>query len=72
MPVANAMTLYNTQALFRVFIKVRSGQSLDSTEKRVIDMMTQMHQGEEDVTVRKIEQQEHTVDHGVADRDQRT
>jgi len=51
MPVANAMTLYNTQALFRVFIKVRSGQSLDTTEQRVTEMMTQLHQGEDDITV---------------------
>ena len=51
LPVANTITLYNTQALFRVFFKVRDGQSLNLAEQRILSMMTQLHQGEEDVTL---------------------
>jgi len=50
-PVASAQSLFNTQALFRLFIKIKPNASMDRVEQQVTKMMAQLHQGDEDVTL---------------------
>jgi len=49
-PVASAQSLFNTPALFRLFIQA-PGQPLDDLGKRVLALIAERHQGEADVTL---------------------
>ncbi|WP_409420015.1 ABC transporter permease [Pseudaeromonas sp. ZJS20] len=50
-PVGSAQALYNTQALFRLFIQARDGQPLSPLAQRLEQLMRQRHQGSLDVTL---------------------
>ncbi len=50
-PVASAQALFNQQGLFRVMIEGQSAETLEQTRDRVIALITQRHEGDEDVTV---------------------
>ena len=50
-PVASAQALFNTDALFRVFFKVKDNVSLAAVEKQLLNIMRDRHQGELDVTL---------------------
>ncbi len=50
-PVASAQSLFNTEALFRVFFKVSENTALATVEQQLLKIMTELHQGELDVTL---------------------
>jgi len=50
-PVASAQKLFNTEALFRVVLQLRPGNSVAQAKSQVVAMMTELHQGELDVTL---------------------
>ncbi len=50
-PVATAQSLFNTEALFRVFFKVKKNYSLTKVEQQLLQIMKERHQGELDVTL---------------------
>lgn len=50
-PVATAQAMLNTNTLFRVLVEARSREQLAGVKARVLKMITQRHEGEEDVTV---------------------
>jgi putative ABC transport system permease protein len=50
-PVASAQSLFNTEALFRVFFKVSNNASLENVERQLLKIMKDLHQGELDVTL---------------------
>ena len=50
-PVASAQALFNTSSLFRILISVRDRSALEKTQQRIIDVIRDRHEGEEDVTV---------------------
>jgi putative ABC transport system permease protein len=50
-PVANAQALFNQAGLFRVFIELRSLDGLQKSEKRILALLKERHEGEEDVTI---------------------
>lgn len=50
-PVASAQSLFNTEGLFRVFIELRSLHNLDKARARIINLLRERHDGEEDVTL---------------------
>jgi len=50
-PVGSALALYDTQALFRLFIQAREGQPLSPLAQRLEQLMRQRHQGNLDVTL---------------------
>lgn len=50
-PVANAQSLFNVDGLFRLFAEVRVYQQLDTVKRAIVDLLTERHEGEEDVTV---------------------
>jgi len=50
-PVASAMTLFNTDGLFRVLVEAKSRESIDSVRSFVSNTIKARHHGEEDVTV---------------------
>jgi len=50
-PVASAMTLFNTDGLFRVLVEAKSRESIDSVRSFVSSTIKARHHGEEDVTV---------------------
>ncbi|MBR9909603.1 MAG: FtsX-like permease family protein [Gammaproteobacteria bacterium] len=49
--VAAAQRLFNTAGLFRVIMQVREGYDPEQVKQQVIDVITALHQGENDVTV---------------------
>jgi len=51
MPVASAMTIFNTQGLFRILIETRSRESIEAVKTFVTKTIKARHYGEEDVTV---------------------
>ncbi|EGG99117.1 ABC transporter permease protein [gamma proteobacterium IMCC2047] len=51
MPVVSAQQLFDSPGLFRVIMKIRHGYPVDDVKARVIALMKDLHQGEEDVTV---------------------
>ena len=51
MPVASAQSLFNTDALFRVFFQIKGNATLEQVERQLLDIMTELHQGELDVTL---------------------
>jgi putative ABC transport system permease protein len=50
-PVATAQAMLNTNTLFRILIEARSREQIGEVKARVLKMITQRHEGEEDVTV---------------------
>ncbi|NOT69529.1 MAG: FtsX-like permease family protein [Methylophilaceae bacterium] len=50
-PVATAQAMLNTNTLFRIMIEARSREQLAEVKTGVLKMLTQRHEGEEDVTV---------------------
>lgn len=50
-PVVTAMRMFDRRSLFRIMIEVRSTADLDTVKARVIDVVKERHDGEEDITV---------------------
>ena len=50
-PVASAQSLFDSPALFRVFVQARGRDSMDRAKADMIRIITERHYGEEDVTV---------------------
>lgn len=50
-PVASAMSLFNTQSLFRILIESRSAQVMESVKVFSRETIIARHHGEEDITV---------------------
>ena len=50
-PVDTAMRMFNRTSLFRILIEVDSHEEIEATRKAVISVLTQRHDGEEDITV---------------------
>lgn len=50
-PVATAQAMLNTNTLFRILVEVRSREQIGEVKASVLKMITQRHEGEEDVTV---------------------
>jgi len=50
-PVANAQALFNVDGLFRLFTEVRVYQELENVKQKIIKLLKERHEGEEDVTV---------------------
>ena len=50
-PVANAQSVFNVEGLFRLFVEVKYYQQLDTIKQQITELLTQRHEGEEDVTV---------------------
>lgn len=51
MPVASAQRLFNTEALFRVAVQIKPEASVAQAKQQVLATMTELHQGELDVTI---------------------
>lgn len=51
LPVASAMTLFNTDSLFRILVEARSRDSIETVRTSILDTIAARHHGEEDVTV---------------------
>ena len=52
-PVVSAQSVFNASSLFRILITTKTRDSLDKTRLRVLEIIKQRHQGEEDITVIK-------------------
>lgn len=50
-PVATAQAMLNTNTLFRIMVESRNREYICEVKARVLKMITQRHEGEEDVTV---------------------
>lgn len=50
-PIATAQAMLNTNTLFRILVEARSREQVGEVKARVLKMITQRHEGEEDVTV---------------------
>lgn len=50
-PVASAMSLFNTESMFRILVESASPESIESVKKFASDTIKARHHGEEDVTV---------------------
>lgn len=50
-PVASAQALFNTESLFRILTSVESRDDMPRVRDRIVEVITERHQGEEDVTV---------------------
>jgi putative ABC transport system permease protein len=50
-PVATAQAMLNTNTLFSIMVEARSREQLGEVKSRVLKLITQRHEGEEDVTV---------------------
>jgi len=50
-PVVSAQTLFNVEGLFRLFIDVRFFQQLNNVKQKIVELLKERHEGEEDVTV---------------------
>lgn len=50
-PVASAQQLFNAPGLFRIFIETRPGANMDTVRERALRVVTDRHDGEEDVTI---------------------
>ncbi|HEY5622311.1 MAG TPA: ABC transporter permease [Gammaproteobacteria bacterium] len=51
MPVASAQQLFNTPSVFRILAEVVSQESMQAARRDIIEIVTERHQGEEDITV---------------------
>ncbi len=50
-PVSLAQAMLNSNTLFRILVEARSRDQLEEVKARVLKMITQRHEGEEDITV---------------------
>lgn len=50
-PAATAQAMLDTNTLFRIIVEARSRDQLEEVKARVLKMITQRHEGEEDITV---------------------
>lgn len=50
-PVSLAQAMLNSNTLFRILVEARSREQIDEVKARVLKMITQRHDGEEDITV---------------------
>lgn len=50
-PVATAMRMFDRRSLFRIMVQVRPGADLERAMGRITRLLTERHDGEEDVTV---------------------
>jgi putative ABC transport system permease protein len=50
-PVETAMRLFDKTSLFRVLVEVEAHEALDATRESIIEILTERHDGDEDVTV---------------------
>ncbi|OWJ95424.1 peptide ABC transporter permease [Pseudomonas sp. A46] len=50
-PVASAEALFNREGLQRIFVEARGPGYLDGARRQVLALLTERHQGEEDVTL---------------------
>jgi putative ABC transport system permease protein len=50
-PVRSAQQLFNTESLFRILVQARDRDSTPRARQEVLRLLTERHQGEEDVTV---------------------
>lgn len=50
-PVASAMALFDSASLFRILVQARTRDVMPAAKKGIVEVITQRHQGEEDVTV---------------------
>jgi putative ABC transport system permease protein len=50
-PVASALTLFNTESLFRILVEARTREALADAKTRVRDTIRDRHEGEDDVTI---------------------
>jgi putative ABC transport system permease protein len=50
-PVATAQAMLNSNTLFRILLEARSREQIGEVKTRALKMITQRHEGEEDVTV---------------------
>jgi putative ABC transport system permease protein len=51
MPIRMTQQLFNSPGLFRVFLRVDTNYDLNATIDRTVELMKELHQGEEDVTL---------------------
>ena len=50
-PVSLAQAMLNSNTLFRILVEARSRDQLEEVKARVLKLITQRHEGEEDITV---------------------
>ncbi len=50
-PVASAQRVFNIEGLFRVLIQIKANANLEQTKRQILATMTELHQGEQDVTL---------------------
>lgn len=50
-PVKSAQALFNASSLFRIFVTTRHADSIEQSKLRILEILKQRHQGEEDITV---------------------
>lgn len=50
-PVASAMTMFNTQTLFRILVEAETREAISTVKNFISNTITERHRGEEDVTV---------------------
>jgi putative ABC transport system permease protein len=50
-PVASAQSLFNTESLFRILVQARSRGAISAAKKDILAIITQRHDGEDDITV---------------------
>jgi putative ABC transport system permease protein len=50
-PVASAQSLFNTESLFRILVQARHRGAVPVAKKEILAIITQRHDGEDDITV---------------------
>lgn len=50
-PVASALSLFNTESLFRILVEVRRRELVPRAKEMVLSVLKRRHDGEEDITV---------------------
>jgi putative ABC transport system permease protein len=50
-PVASAQSLFNTESLFRILVQARNRGAIPVAKKDILAIITQRHDGEDDITV---------------------
>lgn len=50
-PIASAMALFNTDALFRILVEAKGREQVEPAKQQILDILKARHEGERDVTV---------------------
>jgi putative ABC transport system permease protein len=50
-PVASAQSLFNTESLFRILVQARSRGAIAGAKKDILEIISQRHDNEDDITV---------------------